>query len=335
MCIGKRAEDEKGSAGAYRYGFNGKEKDSDGEWGSNTHYDYGFRIYNPSIAKFLSVDPLTQSYPMLTPYQFGSNSPVWAIDLDGLEAVTYQDFKNLNDDFRSQVKITNEGDLKVGMKGSTLQFEYTSTQGRFVEGTHNLEGGRDGYWNVGVNFTQEQRSTGRRLNQYVKQLWWTDNQRTTSDMSKRRSSVGGELLHHLASKKVSGAVGLHIQNSFAHQIGTALSVIKHGEENTRLAAMVHENSRGDGFSANIFSKADSVRDLVNNEFGHIAAQEYTGSTDFANPEVLSGFLNYMVDRLADDIPELKDLQFSADQESVKSMSEKIDNLDNGSLIFDY
>lgn len=68
----------------YRYGFNGKEKDSKGEFGLN-HYYYGFRIYNPSIAKFLSVDPLTDSYPMLTPYQFASNRPIDGVDLDGLE----------------------------------------------------------------------------------------------------------------------------------------------------------------------------------------------------------------------------------------------------------
>ncbi|HSI74964.1 MAG TPA: RHS repeat-associated core domain-containing protein [Lunatimonas sp.] len=71
----------------YRYGFNGKELDDSGEWGGQNNYDYGFRIYNPSIAKFLSEDPLTASYPMLTPYQFGSNTPIQAIDLDGLEAI--------------------------------------------------------------------------------------------------------------------------------------------------------------------------------------------------------------------------------------------------------
>lgn len=71
----------------YRFGFNGKEKDeSFGGSGSSTVYDYGFRIYNPQIAKFLSVDPLTKSYPMLTPYQFASNNPIESIDLDGLES---------------------------------------------------------------------------------------------------------------------------------------------------------------------------------------------------------------------------------------------------------
>lgn len=49
------------------------------------NYDYGFRIYNPAVGKFLSVDPLTKSYPMLTPYQFASNRPIDGIDLDGLE----------------------------------------------------------------------------------------------------------------------------------------------------------------------------------------------------------------------------------------------------------
>jgi RHS repeat-associated protein len=65
----------------YRYGFNGKEKDNF----SDQVYDYGFRIYNPRLAKFLSVDPLTRSYPWYTPYQFAGNKPIAAVDLDGKE----------------------------------------------------------------------------------------------------------------------------------------------------------------------------------------------------------------------------------------------------------
>jgi len=77
-----------GSSEAYRYGFNGKEKDDEGEFGSITNYDYGFRIYNPAIGKFLSVDPLTAQYPFYTPYQFAGNKPIVAVDLDGLEEIT-------------------------------------------------------------------------------------------------------------------------------------------------------------------------------------------------------------------------------------------------------
>jgi RHS repeat-associated protein len=75
------------ASGAYRYGFNGKEKDVD--INSLTAYDYGFRIYNPAIGKFLSVDPLTKSYPWYTPYQFAGNTPIQAVDLDGCEEIHY------------------------------------------------------------------------------------------------------------------------------------------------------------------------------------------------------------------------------------------------------
>ncbi len=68
----------------YRYGFNGKEKDDEVK-GIGAQYDYGFRIYDPRIARFLSVDPLTKKYPELTPYQFASNTPIQGVDLDGLE----------------------------------------------------------------------------------------------------------------------------------------------------------------------------------------------------------------------------------------------------------
>jgi len=46
------------------------------------------RIYDPRLGRFLSVDPLASKYPELTPYQFASNSPIQAIDLDGLEAAS-------------------------------------------------------------------------------------------------------------------------------------------------------------------------------------------------------------------------------------------------------
>jgi hypothetical protein len=55
--------------------------------GGSSTYDYGFRIYNPSLGKFLSVDPLSKSYPWYTPYQFAGNTPIQAIDLDGAEPV--------------------------------------------------------------------------------------------------------------------------------------------------------------------------------------------------------------------------------------------------------
>jgi RHS repeat-associated protein len=68
----------------YRYGFNGKENDNEVK-GEGDEQDYGMRIYDTRLGRFLSVDPLTKKYPELTPYQFASNSPTANIDIDGLE----------------------------------------------------------------------------------------------------------------------------------------------------------------------------------------------------------------------------------------------------------
>ena len=72
-----------------RFHFNGKEMDNE-TYGSGNTYDYGFRIYNPRLGKFLSVDPLTKSYAFYTPYQFAGNKPIVAVDLDGREDIWYQ-----------------------------------------------------------------------------------------------------------------------------------------------------------------------------------------------------------------------------------------------------
>jgi len=72
------------SAEEYRFGFNGKEADKE-TYGEGNEYDYGFRIYNSRLGKFLSIDPLSRSYPWYTPYQFAGNKPINCIDLDGLE----------------------------------------------------------------------------------------------------------------------------------------------------------------------------------------------------------------------------------------------------------
>jgi RHS repeat-associated protein len=71
----------------YRFGFNGKENDKDVK-GYGNQQDYGMRIYDPRIGKFLSVDPIAAHYPELTPYQFASNNPIENIDLDGLEGMS-------------------------------------------------------------------------------------------------------------------------------------------------------------------------------------------------------------------------------------------------------
>lgn len=94
----------------YRYGFNGMEKDDEVNIGSGNSYDYGFRIYNPRISRFLSVDPLTSSFPYYTPYQFAGNQPIWAIDLDGLEEYIVHHWWSKDRITRTKIRYVKHGD---------------------------------------------------------------------------------------------------------------------------------------------------------------------------------------------------------------------------------
>jgi len=78
----------------YRYGFNGKEKD-DNIKGQGNSYDYGNRMLDVRLGKFLSIDQLHKEYPWFTPFQFAGNTPITALDLDGLEILDFRAFYRL------------------------------------------------------------------------------------------------------------------------------------------------------------------------------------------------------------------------------------------------
>jgi len=65
-------------AGNYRYSFNGKETDAETDL-----QDYGMRIYNPELGRFLSRDPLAAKYPFYSPYLFAGDRPIVSIDKNG------------------------------------------------------------------------------------------------------------------------------------------------------------------------------------------------------------------------------------------------------------
>lgn len=66
----------------YRYGFNGKEKDSEIK-GEGNSLDFGARIYDPRLGRWLSVDPAFKSQPGWSPYKAFLDNPNFYTDPDG------------------------------------------------------------------------------------------------------------------------------------------------------------------------------------------------------------------------------------------------------------
>jgi RHS repeat-associated protein len=124
------------------------EKDNEGLGGGGSTYDYGFRIYNPQLGKFLSVDPLTSEFPMITPYQFAENMPIWAIDLDGLESAksTIKHVIRIYD-----ASITGDAHTPVP-DGTTVPFSAGQGAELFTAGTTMIQQG-DPEGNVEIRYT--------------------------------------------------------------------------------------------------------------------------------------------------------------------------------------
>ncbi len=68
----------------YRYGFQGQEKDDEVK-GEGNSINYEYRMHDPRLGRFLSIDPLSADYPWNSTYAFSENRVIDGIELEGLE----------------------------------------------------------------------------------------------------------------------------------------------------------------------------------------------------------------------------------------------------------
>ncbi len=113
----------------YRYGFNGMEQDEEIKNTDGSSLDFGARMYDPRVSRWLSVDPLAKQYVSLSPYNYVANSPIVFIDPDGKKIIsskkkyqrkTLRDIKKTlgkdiaaNFEFNDNNELIYTGDRKV------------------------------------------------------------------------------------------------------------------------------------------------------------------------------------------------------------------------------
>jgi RHS repeat-associated protein len=72
----------------YRFGFNGKENDNEVK-GTGNSVDFGARMYDSRLGRWLSIDKLSAKFPNESNYIFGSNNPIIYLDFDGNDIVYF------------------------------------------------------------------------------------------------------------------------------------------------------------------------------------------------------------------------------------------------------
>jgi RHS repeat-associated protein len=88
-----------GGETGYRYGFNGMEMDDEVKDLPGTSYNFKYRVHDPRVGRFLSLDPLSKEYPWNSPYAFAENKVIRYVELEGLE---------IGNPFKYEIKTTND-----------------------------------------------------------------------------------------------------------------------------------------------------------------------------------------------------------------------------------
>jgi len=128
----------KGCAGDYRYGFNSMEKDDEVK-GRGNSYDFGARMYDSRLGRWLTIDALSAKKPDLSPYQSFRNNPIVFIDPDG------------NDEWNSVILKDQQGNIV------TKSITRVSTLNIMSSGIEEISDGGGGFYrrSNGYDFKNE------------------------------------------------------------------------------------------------------------------------------------------------------------------------------------
>ncbi len=74
------------STPAYRYGFQGQEKDDELK-GEGNSINFTYRMHDPRVGRFFALDPLAKVFHWNSPYAFSENRVIDAFELEGAESV--------------------------------------------------------------------------------------------------------------------------------------------------------------------------------------------------------------------------------------------------------
>ncbi len=167
--------------------FNGKEKD----WESGFHY-YGARYYwSEVLTGWLSVDPMIDKYPNISPYAYCAWNPVKLVDPDGMEA--------MDDWYKNK-----ETGAVFWHEGHAQQLKY----------------GEDTYHNIGESYSKPI-GDGKYINYYQNCPLTLGSERDVTDMAYQDKSIRTKLISRGSPLPNSHKIDLFANNVASRGTSTA------------------------------------------------------------------------------------------------------------------
>jgi RHS repeat-associated protein len=220
---------------SYCFGFQGQEGDDEVN-GEGNSIEFKYRIHDPRLGRFLSIDPLEAEYPWNSPYAFSENRVIDGIELEGAERLSVHTPGWV---YSSKTTLRNETATEAQMNVSTA-----SVAMRHPIASYNVGAVERGGTNIS--------SISGRIARHM-----AENENMTVGIGTERNAFR----HTLWSATIANEYGA----GTAQQIGNAHEGIPIGAQ---------ENAHVD-FSAaapDNMMAADDVVDFLNNEIGREIAE---------------------------------------------------------------
>ena len=138
--FGKHIDGPNSQLSDNRYHYNGKENQ---EFFDLPYLDYGARLYDPHICRWLSIDPMAEIYYPISPYVYCANNPVNLIDPDGR---MFDWYETLDDDLNKQIKYT-ELTSQQALDNAGINGRYLGQVVVIFDGSYSEQLGDGGYLN--------------------------------------------------------------------------------------------------------------------------------------------------------------------------------------------
>lgn len=115
----------------YRYGFNGMEGDPEVK-GEGNSYDFGARMYDPRVGRWLSLDAYSKKYPSTSNYAFVKNNPLIFIDPDGNTYFYFNGrYVGTDGEANGLIGLVKSKDVKKDIKKERYSFELEIEHGDY------------------------------------------------------------------------------------------------------------------------------------------------------------------------------------------------------------